>query len=58
MKSPCNGKCKLNEYKICKGCYRSLNEIKFWTYMTEEEQAKVWKRLEKKSETPLDFSKG
>lgn len=56
MKSPCNSNCKLNEYKICRGCYRSVNEIKFWKYMTEEEQGKVWKRLEKKSETPLDFS--
>jgi predicted Fe-S protein YdhL (DUF1289 family) len=58
MKSPCNGNCKLNEYKICRGCYRSLNEIKLWKYMSEEEQKVVWDRLEKKSEKPLDLSEG
>jgi predicted Fe-S protein YdhL (DUF1289 family) len=32
--SPCIKLCKLNEHKICVGCYRTLDEIKNWGIFT------------------------
>lgn len=40
--SPCMGKCTLNDHNICKGCFRTLNEILHWTAMPEaDKQATV-----------------
>ncbi|MRI32520.1 DUF1289 domain-containing protein [Endozoicomonas sp. OPT23] len=30
VSSPCIRQCELNESNICKGCYRSLDEIARW----------------------------
>jgi predicted Fe-S protein YdhL (DUF1289 family) len=36
--SPCLNICSLDEQGICRGCYRSLDEIAGWMRMTAPEQ--------------------
>lgn len=36
--SPCIGKCGLNRQDICKGCFRSLDEIRHWETMGEADR--------------------
>ena len=44
--SPCVGKCKqVNNH--CKGCKRTLNEIKHWFSMSNEDKIKCLKRIGK-----------
>ena len=40
MKSPCTGKCKL-ENAQCVGCYRTVDEIRNWRSMNEQEKREV-----------------
>jgi predicted Fe-S protein YdhL (DUF1289 family) len=35
IKSPCIKHCKLNDFKICLGCGRTLEEISNWTKYDE-----------------------
>lgn len=30
IESPCTGVCQLDERQVCKGCYRSMDEIIEW----------------------------
>jgi predicted Fe-S protein YdhL (DUF1289 family) len=30
IKSPCIDKCKYDEFKVCMGCHRTMNEIVNW----------------------------
>jgi len=39
--SPCNGVCKLDDYDICLGCFRSGDEIARWTRMSDCEKTAV-----------------
>lgn len=40
--SPCIGKCGLDAQEICRGCFRTINEILQWQKMSEaEKQATV-----------------
>jgi predicted Fe-S protein YdhL (DUF1289 family) len=32
--------------EICKGCGRTLIEVSNWVFMTPEEKAVVWKRIQ------------
>ena len=41
VNSPCINICKLDENKICIGCYRTLDEIANWTKYTDEEQQNI-----------------
>lgn len=41
VKSPCEDICKLDEFGICVGCYRSAEEIKKWRSYTDEEKLQV-----------------
>lgn len=41
VKSPCINVCKLNEKKICVGCYRSLDEIDNWNQLKDDEKIMV-----------------
>ncbi len=36
--SPCIRKCCLNEHDICLGCFRSLDEIKLWTQVNDQQR--------------------
>lgn len=41
VKSPCVSVCKLDEYKICIGCWRSLEEIREWSKMSDQQKVIV-----------------
>jgi len=41
VNSPCINICKLDENKICIGCYRTLDEIANWTKYTDEEKQNI-----------------
>ena len=47
IKSPCTGKCKYNEDKICISCKRTMYEIVNWIDFTDEQKIKVLKRIGK-----------
>jgi predicted Fe-S protein YdhL (DUF1289 family) len=38
---PCVRNCCLNDDDICLGCFRSLEEIKFWGVATEPERVNI-----------------
>lgn len=46
--SPCVEVCRLNEYGICEGCFRSIDEIAGWSGMTAEEQWGVLGQIERR----------
>jgi uncharacterized protein len=39
--SPCTGICKLDGDDICIGCFRSKDEIAYWTQMSDPEKLSV-----------------
>ena len=40
--SPCNKVCVMNEATgLCRGCYRTLNEIACWGTMSDDERSAV-----------------
>lgn len=39
----------------CEGCYRSLEEIRAWWDMTDDERKRVMEQLEQRQSTALDF---
>lgn len=43
MASPCVGICKVEE-GTCTGCLRTLDEIRDWTKMTDEEREQIMER--------------
>ncbi len=45
--SPCIGVCAINDSNgFCQGCYRSVEEIREWWNMTDEERDKVMGALD------------
>jgi len=44
--SPCINICKLDENKICIGCYRTLDEIANWTKYTDVQKQAVITQLQ------------
>ena len=52
IESPCINKCELSKDKIeCIGCGRTLEEIKLWPEMNEEEKSNVVGRISRYSQT-------
>jgi len=45
MVSPCIKICKLNDEKICIGCFRTIYEISNWTNMTDIEREQTIHRI-------------
>ena len=43
--SPCIRQCALDDNQVCLGCGRTLDEIRRWAGMANEEKAQVWQRL-------------
>ena len=39
--SPCISLCQLDEEAVCKGCYRTAEEIRDWIYMGTERRQEV-----------------
>jgi predicted Fe-S protein YdhL (DUF1289 family) len=51
IQNVCIGVCKIHEeYKICKGCYRSRLEIRQWLTATDEEKLVIIASIEQKRE--------
>jgi len=46
IKSPCIHVCTLDEHKICIGCHRSVEEIRGWFTMTDDQKQAVLVRAE------------
>ena len=45
--SPCIGVCAINDSNgFCQGCYRTVEEIREWWNMTDEERDKVMGALD------------
>ena len=46
IESPCNKVCVMNEATgLCRGCYRTLDEIAGWGMMSDEEKEQVIGKL-------------
>ncbi|HBA67101.1 MAG: DUF1289 domain-containing protein [Gammaproteobacteria bacterium HGW-Gammaproteobacteria-10] len=39
--SPCVGNCCLDDYDVCLGCYRTLEEIKSWGVVDDEARINI-----------------
>jgi len=48
--SPCIGKCRLNDQQLCRGCFRSIDEIKGWLKMTSAERQHTLSRCQQRRE--------
>jgi predicted Fe-S protein YdhL (DUF1289 family) len=47
--SPCIGVCAINDSNgFCHGCYRTVDEIREWWNMTDEEREKVMGTLDQR----------
>jgi predicted Fe-S protein YdhL (DUF1289 family) len=47
--SPCIGVCAINDSNgFCQGCYRTVEEIREWWNMTDEERDKVMGTLDQR----------
>jgi hypothetical protein len=46
VQSPCIENCRLNDEKICMGCYRSIVEITQWQQMNDRMRQDVLHRVE------------
>ena len=49
--TPCIGVCKYGNEDICRGCFRTLDEISNWALMTEEERKEIMKKLNQRAES-------
>jgi len=52
VKSPCLKVCLMNpDTELCRGCFRTLDEIARWASMTDEEREKILLLLEERKQT-------
>jgi len=49
--SPCVGICQYNEEEVCRGCFRTSEEISRWAGMLDEEKLKVMATLDARMES-------
>ena len=47
VKSPCVGVCVMDDDDLCKGCYRTAEEITYWSTFDEERKREVVIRASK-----------
>jgi uncharacterized protein len=56
VKSPCIGVCAVDEDSgLCQGCYRTLDEIKGWWDMPQDEQKNLIIKLEERQLQQVNF---
>ena len=54
MKSPCNKVCLIDEQTgLCRGCYRTLEEIGRWGSMSDAEREAILPLLDKRKESDV-----
>lgn len=46
--SPCIGLCRLNEQRLCIGCYRTIEEITGWRDRSEHDKAAIVRCIEER----------
>ena len=39
--SPCVSLCLLNDQDVCKGCFRTSDEIQNWVYFNDEQRQEI-----------------
>ena len=49
--TPCIGVCQYDNEDICRGCFRTLDEISNWALMTEDERKEIMKKLDERAES-------
>ena len=52
VKSPCIKVCKYDEDNVCMGCYRTMDEISGWIFMSRERKLKCLQDAGERSRTP------
>ena len=49
IESPCDSTCEIdNNLKVCKGCFRSIDEIAEWSEMSNTDKLMVYSLIEKR----------
>lgn len=49
VKSPCINVCRMHpEYALCRGCYRTLEEIADWSMMPDADKEQVLREVEER----------
>jgi predicted Fe-S protein YdhL (DUF1289 family) len=49
--SPCLSVCVMDpQSEVCAGCWRSLEEIGFWSRMSDDAKRLVWQRIQQRLE--------
>ena len=56
VSSPCVSICQLNEEGICIGCYRSMDEIREWFLMEDDERLEVLEKCGQRSRINNPFA--
>jgi predicted Fe-S protein YdhL (DUF1289 family) len=51
VSSPCVGVCQYTEEDICRGCFRTFDEISKWSSMNEEERLVIMKVLNERMDS-------
>ena len=46
--SPCVNNCVLDEYGLCSGCHRTLEEIMAWHALSDGDRLKILERVEQR----------
>ncbi|WP_323031622.1 DUF1289 domain-containing protein [Brachymonas denitrificans] len=50
--SPCINVCQIDPASgLCRGCWRTLDEIAHWAVLDEEEKQAIWRALPARSQT-------
>jgi predicted Fe-S protein YdhL (DUF1289 family) len=51
--SPCISVCEMDEARSrCKGCFRSLEEIGFWSRASDADKLLIWQQIEARQLAP------
>lgn len=45
VQSPCVRNCSLNEQRVCRGCFRTLEEIVDWSEADEDARRRILERV-------------
>ena len=46
--SPCVSICRLDKNDVCMGCYRTVEEVREWYNLSNEEKQKILDAIEKR----------
>ena len=49
--TPCIGVCQYDNEDICKGCFRTLDEISNWSLLTEKQRQEIMQELNQRAES-------